>query len=73
MNQEDKLIDGKAISLRVKEEVKEETENLIAKGIRPGLVVVLVGEDPASAVYVRNKGKACEKAGIKSETTGRDR
>lgn len=68
MNQEDKFIDGKAISLRVKEEVKEETENLIAKGIHPGLVVVLVGEDPASAVYVRNKGKACEKAGIKSET-----
>jgi methylenetetrahydrofolate dehydrogenase (NADP+)/methenyltetrahydrofolate cyclohydrolase len=68
VNQEDKLIDGKAISLRVKEEVKEETENLIAKGIHPGLVVVLVGEDPASAVYVRNKGKACEKAGIKSET-----
>jgi methylenetetrahydrofolate dehydrogenase (NADP+)/methenyltetrahydrofolate cyclohydrolase len=68
VNQEDKFIDGKAISLRVKEEVKEETENLIAKGIHPGLVVVLVGEDPASAVYVRNKGKACEKAGIKSET-----
>jgi methylenetetrahydrofolate dehydrogenase (NADP+)/methenyltetrahydrofolate cyclohydrolase len=68
VNPEDKLIDGRAISLQVKEEVKKETENLIAKGIHPGLVVVLVGEDPASAVYVRNKGKACEKAGIHSQT-----
>jgi methylenetetrahydrofolate dehydrogenase (NADP+)/methenyltetrahydrofolate cyclohydrolase len=68
VNLEDKLIDGKTISLQVKEEVKEETEKLIANGIKPGLVVVLVGEDPASAVYVRNKGKACEKAGILSKT-----
>ena len=68
MNLEEKLIDGKAVSLQVKEEVKEETDKLIARGIKPGLVVVLVGEDPASAVYVRNKGKACEKAGILSET-----
>jgi methylenetetrahydrofolate dehydrogenase (NADP+)/methenyltetrahydrofolate cyclohydrolase len=68
VNREDKLIDGKAISLQVKEEIRKETENLVARGINPGLVVVLVGEDPASAVYVRNKGKACEKAGIYSET-----
>jgi methylenetetrahydrofolate dehydrogenase (NADP+)/methenyltetrahydrofolate cyclohydrolase len=68
VNLEEKLIDGKGISLQVKEEVKVETEKLIARGIKPGLVVVLVGEDPASAVYVRNKGKACEKAGILSET-----
>ncbi|MCK4753886.1 MAG: bifunctional methylenetetrahydrofolate dehydrogenase/methenyltetrahydrofolate cyclohydrolase FolD [Calditrichia bacterium] len=68
MNQEDKLIDGKIVSNQVKEEVREETEKLIARGIQPGLVVVLVGEDPASAVYVRNKSKACEKAGIVSKT-----
>jgi methylenetetrahydrofolate dehydrogenase (NADP+)/methenyltetrahydrofolate cyclohydrolase len=68
MNQEDKLIDGKIVSNQVKEEVREETEKLIARGIKPGLIVVLVGEDPASAVYVRNKSKACEKAGIMSET-----
>jgi methylenetetrahydrofolate dehydrogenase (NADP+)/methenyltetrahydrofolate cyclohydrolase len=68
MNQEDKLIDGKIVSNQVKEEVREETEKLIARGIKPGLIVVLVGEDPASAVYVRNKSKACEKAGIVSET-----
>jgi len=65
---EDKLIDGKIVSNQVKEEIREETQNLIARGIKPGLVVVLVGEDPASAVYVRNKGRACEKAGIMSET-----
>lgn len=68
MNLEDKLIDGKFVSTQVKEEIKDETEKLKARGINPGLVVVLVGEDPASAVYVRNKGKACEKAGILSET-----
>ena len=68
MNPEDKLIDGKIVSNQVKEEIREETQNLIARGIKPGLVVVLVGEDPASAVYVRYKGQACEKAGIMSET-----
>jgi methylenetetrahydrofolate dehydrogenase (NADP+)/methenyltetrahydrofolate cyclohydrolase len=68
VNQEDKLIDGKSVSNQVKEEIREETDQLIARGIKPGLVVVLVGEDPASAVYVRNKGRACEKAGILSET-----
>jgi methylenetetrahydrofolate dehydrogenase (NADP+)/methenyltetrahydrofolate cyclohydrolase len=68
VNLEDKLIDGKIVSNQVKEEIREETKKLIARGIKPGLVVVLVGEDPASAVYVRNKGKACEKAGILSET-----
>jgi len=65
---EDKLINGKTISAQVKEEIRIETEKMIARGIKPGLVVVLVGEDPASAVYVRNKGRACEKAGIRSET-----
>ena len=68
VDQEYKLIDGKIISNQVKEEVRAETEKLIARGIKPGLVVVLVGEDPASAVYVRNKNKACEKAGILSDT-----
>jgi methylenetetrahydrofolate dehydrogenase (NADP+)/methenyltetrahydrofolate cyclohydrolase len=68
VNLEDKLIDGKVVSAQVKEEIREETQKLIDRGIIPGLVVVLVGDDPASAVYVRNKGKACEKAGIVSET-----
>lgn len=65
---ESKLIDGKSISRIVKEKVRKKTAELVAHGIQPGLVVVLVGEDPASAVYVRSKGKACENAGIFSET-----
>ena len=61
------LIDGKAIGAAVRAEVKERAAELIARtGIRPCLAAVLVGEDPASAVYVRNKGKACVEAGMLS-------
>ncbi len=60
------IIDGKGIALKLREELKTRVEELSAKGTVPGLAVVLVGEDPASEVYVRNKGRACEKAGIKS-------
>ena len=61
------LIDGKAIGASVRAEVKERAAELIARtGIRPCLAAVLVGEDPASAVYVRNKGKACIEAGMLS-------
>ncbi len=65
---ESKLIDGKSVSRIVKEKVRKKTAELVAHGIQPGLVVVLVGEDPASAVYVRSKSKACENAGLFSET-----
>ncbi|WP_026526507.1 bifunctional methylenetetrahydrofolate dehydrogenase/methenyltetrahydrofolate cyclohydrolase FolD [Butyrivibrio sp. VCD2006] len=62
-----KIIDGKVISAQVKEEVKEKTAKLKAeKGIEVCLAVILVGEDPASQVYVRNKKKACEYVGFKS-------
>lgn len=61
-----KIIDGKAISLEIKNEVKKEVETLLEKGIKPCLAVILVGENPASQVYVRNKKKACEYVGIKS-------
>lgn len=61
-----KLIDGKAIAAQVRNDLKTKVDDLKTKGITPGLAVVLVGEDPASAVYVRNKGKACEKTGINS-------
>ena len=54
------IIDGKAISTQIKDEVKAEAAALKAKGIEPCLAVVLVGEDPASQVYVRNKKRACE-------------
>ena len=61
------IIDGKAVSAKVKEQVRIETEELIAKhGIQPGLAVVIVGNDPASRVYVNNKKKACEAVGFKS-------
>jgi len=62
-----KIIDGKLISDQIKEELREKTAKLISeKGVTPCLAVILVGEDPASQVYVRNKEKACEKIGYKS-------
>lgn len=60
------IIDGKAISLQIKDEVKEKATALTNQGIEPCLAVILVGENPASQVYVRNKKKACEYCGIKS-------
>ena len=60
-------IDGKAIAAKQRMEVREEVKALKAQGISVGLAVVIVGEDPASQVYVRNKRKACEEAGIHSE------
>ena len=62
------LIDGTAIGRLVRRDVAAEVERLKALGITPGLSVVLVGDDPASAVYVRSKGKACEEAGMRGET-----
>ena len=59
-----KLIDGKVISASVKERVKDEVIALNQKGITVGLAVIIVGEDPASKVYVSNKKKACEALGI---------
>lgn len=61
-----KIIDGKAISLAVKDEIKAKTAELSTKGITATLAVILVGEDPASQVYVKNKKKACEYCGIRS-------
>ncbi len=60
------IIDGKAVSAAVKDEVKNEVEQLKKSGYVPCLAVVLVGNDPASKVYVGNKKKACEYCGIKS-------
>jgi len=61
-----RVIDGAALSLRIREEVAQRVAVLAAKGTRPGLAVVLVGADPASQVYVRNKVAACERAGLHS-------
>lgn len=69
MNNKSKTIDGKSISSQIKSEVKSETEKLkTEKSITPGLAFILVGENPASKVYVRNKGKACEELGFYSVT-----
>lgn len=61
------IIDGKAVSTAVKEEIKSETAKLKEKGITVGLAVILVGDDPASKIYVANKKKACEDLGFVSE------
>ncbi len=61
------IIDGKKVSAEVKAEVARETALLKAQGVTPGLAVVIVGDDPASRVYVNNKKKACELVGFMSE------
>ena len=62
-----KLIDGKQLAQKRREEIKLAVEELKTQGITPGLAVILVGEDPASQVYVRNKEKACHEVGFYSE------
>ena len=59
-------MDGRAVAKAYKEEIARETEAILASGVTPHLAVVLVGENPASQVYVRNKENACQKAGIRS-------
>ncbi|MDW0108915.1 bifunctional methylenetetrahydrofolate dehydrogenase/methenyltetrahydrofolate cyclohydrolase FolD [Sporosarcina aquimarina] len=61
------LIDGKAIGKKIREEIKVDVDRLIERGCRPGLAVVLVGEDQASRTYVRNKEKSSTAVGMKSE------
>lgn len=61
------ILDGKAVSQKVKEEVREEVTALKTKGYSVGLAVIIVGDNPASRTYVNNKKKACEMAGIVSE------
>ncbi len=62
------LMDGKALAAEKMEELRQRTEALKARGVTPGLSVILVGDDPASQVYVRNKGRACEELGFYSRT-----
>ena len=61
-----RLIDGNALSKQMRAEVAQRTAALTARGHQPGLAVILVGEDPASQIYVRNKVKACEDSGLPS-------
>ncbi len=60
------IIDGNALAKKIRIEIATRTASLVAKGSKPGLAVLLVGEDPASQVYVRNKVKACEDVGMHS-------
>ena len=62
-----RILDGKALAAAVRASVKETVARLAARGIRPGLAVILAGDNPASAVYVRNKVRACEETGVRSE------
>ena len=61
-----KILDGKSLSQKIKEEIKIEVENLSQKGVTPGLAVILVGDDPASSAYVSMKEKSCRETGIYS-------
>ena len=63
-----RIIDGKATAAQVREEVRQWAERLTAAGHQPGLAVILVGDDPASQVYVRNKDRAAEGAGFFAQT-----
>ena len=62
-----RILDGKAIGDQIKQEVGREVAELRGQGVQPGLTVVLVGDNPASELYVRNKVKTCEALGIRSE------
>ena len=61
------IIDGKSLAAAVRAAQKSEVASLAARGLRPGLAAVLVGDDPASRIYVRNKARACEETGVRSE------
>ena len=61
------LIEGKVVSKKIRDELHEEVIKLNEKGIHPKLAVILVGDDPASKIYVNNKNKACQKVGIEFE------
>lgn len=62
------VISGNEVAKVIRSELKEEISKMKSSGVTPGLVVILVGEDPASQVYVRKKGEACQELGIHSET-----
>ena len=63
-----KILDGKVLSAEIKEQVAQRVAAMKTQGVTPGLAVILVGNDPASEIYVRNKGKGCEETGMLSRT-----
>ena len=64
---EEKILSGKEVSKKIKEDLKVEVDKLKEKGIIPKLAVIMVGENEASKVYVRNKSKACNQVGVDFE------
>ena len=62
-----KIIDGKSLAAQLRHSLKTAVAALVARGVRPGLAAILAGDDPASRVYVRNKARACEDTGVRSE------
>ena len=66
------ILDGKILSAEIKAEVSRRVASLKERGVTPGLAVILVGDDPASEIYVRNKGKGCEETGMLSRTIRMD-
>ena len=67
-----RLLDGKMMSAEIREQIAAKTRDLKARGITPGLAVILVGNDPASEIYVRNKQKGCDEVGFLSRTVHMD-
>ncbi|MDH4172316.1 MAG: bifunctional methylenetetrahydrofolate dehydrogenase/methenyltetrahydrofolate cyclohydrolase FolD [Betaproteobacteria bacterium] len=63
-----KIIDGKALAAQVRDALRPAVAALVARGARPGLAAIIAGDDPASHVYVRNKVRACEEIGVRSES-----
>jgi methylenetetrahydrofolate dehydrogenase (NADP+)/methenyltetrahydrofolate cyclohydrolase len=61
------ILDGKSLAASIRAELQREVAALVQRGVRPGLAVILAGDDPASKVYVRNKTRACEEVGVRSQ------
>ena len=61
------ILDGKSVAAKIRLSVKERVSGLLQRAVHPGLAVILAGDDPASRVYVRNKVRACEETGVRSE------
>src|SRR5947208_296284 len=62
-----RILDGKSLASQILARLKEDVARLVQRGIRPVLAVILAGDDPASKVYVRNKARACEEVGVRSQ------
>jgi methylenetetrahydrofolate dehydrogenase (NADP+)/methenyltetrahydrofolate cyclohydrolase len=62
-----KILDGKSLAATIRLDLKQKVDALVRRGVKPGLAVILAGDDPASKVYVRNKTRACEEVGVRSQ------